>query len=172
MRQALEARNKPMKGSSRFFSVLPFFICNSFWYSWRGTAGIDEVDTPKYFTVNFFFSLGGLPMVSQSEIYNGYDCGACRTQPRDLGACTPQIQPLMSRLTAVVTQVVNEDSGGEAMQSRTPSSREAARLPGLQRPRSRGRDAEREIADPFGGLLRSGPFVCCIQAPVGWHLRC
>ena len=26
MRQALEARNKPMKGSSRFFSVLPFLF--------------------------------------------------------------------------------------------------------------------------------------------------
>ena len=31
-------------------------------------------------------------MVSQSEIYNGHDGGVCRTQPRDLGACTSQIQ--------------------------------------------------------------------------------
>ena len=100
-------------------------------------------------------------MVSQSEIHNGYDGGVCRTQPRDLSACTSQIQPLMSRLTAVMTQVINEDSGGEGhavadtATKVTPSSREAARLPGVQRLRSRGLHAEREIAGPFGGLPRS-----------------
>ena len=52
-------------------------------------------------------------MVSQSGIYNGHDGGVCRTQPRHLGVCTSQIQPLMSRLTAVMTQVIKEDSGGE-----------------------------------------------------------
>ena len=35
MRQALEARNEPMKGSSRFFFGASLFICNSYWYSWR-----------------------------------------------------------------------------------------------------------------------------------------
>ena len=56
---------------------------------------------------------------------------------------------------------INEDSGreGHAVADTatkvTPSSREAARLPGLLRLRSRGHDAERETSDPCGGLLRS-----------------
>ena len=86
MRQALEARNEPMKGSSRFFFGAPFFNCNSYWYSWRSAAGIDDMDISEYFNVNFFFSFGGLPMVTQSGIYNGHDGGVCRTQPHHLRA--------------------------------------------------------------------------------------
>ena len=95
---------------------------------------------------------------------------------------SPSAMPLMSRLTAVMTQRINEDSATDV----TPASGEAERLAGLLRPRSRGHDAGRETADPCSGLLRSedafrvehthnrhrkfccsGPFVYCMQAPVG-----
>ena len=67
----------------------------------------------------------------------------------------------MSRLTAVMTHTINEDSGrdGHAVADTatdvTPASGEAARLAGLQRLRSRGHDVGRETADPCSGLLRS-----------------
>ena len=66
---------------------------------------------------------------------------------------TSRVQPLMSCLTAVMTQAIYEDSGGETQAVAdtatdvTPASGEAILLGGLQRLRSRGHGAERVTAD-------------------------
>ena len=87
-----------LMGRSRFFFFFgaPWFICNSYWYSWRGTAGIDDVVTSEYFTVKFFFSLGGLP-----HGYAVWDLQWARWW-------SLQDSTLSPRCVAI-----NEDSGGE-----------------------------------------------------------